>query len=126
MKLSEAMMLGSTTCKMIPKDWDSCALGAAANAIGIPHYVGVDYFNRIADIVKEWSWILEFSSEGQYLTFIFHKFDDEVCGGKMTFEELVDYVISVEPKCGECNSFACTCVGKEKVENVLEESTSKR
>jgi hypothetical protein len=28
----------------------------------------------------------------------------------MTFEQLVDYVRSVEPSCGECNRFECTCV----------------
>ena len=36
MRLSTAMMLGSTTCKMVPADWNSCGLGCAANAVGIP------------------------------------------------------------------------------------------
>lgn len=35
MKLSEAIMLGSTTVKMVPGDINSCALGAACNAMGV-------------------------------------------------------------------------------------------
>ena len=52
MKLSEAIMLGSSTCKMERGNWNTCALGAAANAIGIertedPSGLSWD-FNRLA------------------------------------------------------------------------------
>lgn len=57
MRLSEAMMLGSATCKMVPGDWNSCSLGAAANAVGIPRAEGMFGIQRINAILKEWPWI---------------------------------------------------------------------
>ena len=41
---------------------------------------------------------------------IWGKFDHMVCKGEMTFEELVDWVKSIEPECGECNEYQCICV----------------
>lgn len=103
MKLSEAMMLGSTLCVMKPRDFDTCALGCAASAIGIRLYHG--YIGRLSEICKAWPW-LDFTN---YDEEIFSRFDDLVCRDLMTFEQLVDYVRSVEPECGECNRFECSC-----------------
>lgn len=118
MKLSEAMMLGSTTCKMIPGDWNSCALGCAGNAVSIPQGVGLAcligadsdgpiYRNRL--IYDAFPWLLECTPEGSWSGIVWYIFDNQVCLGKVTFEQLVDYVASVEPECGECNRFECTC-----------------
>ena len=41
-----------------------------------------------------------------------------VMKGKITFEQFVDHVRSIEPECGECNSFVCTCVKAEAVPEV--------
>jgi hypothetical protein len=110
MKLSEAMMLGSVTCKMIPGDWNSCALGCAGNAIGIPKSVMLDGLGRAEAIRAYWPWLAKTSQP--YVPWseeIWQRFDKGVCEGEMTMEQLADYVRSVEPSCGECNVFQCSC-----------------
>jgi len=78
MRLSEAIMLGSTTVKMKAGDWNSCAFGAACNALGIRqdgelehtelttsylnHYADVTWdkiklFRRQEAIEKLWPWL---------------------------------------------------------------------
>lgn len=128
MKLSEAMMLGSTVMKMEPRNWNSCALGCAGTAIGIPQVEG-DMYNatsRAQPIQKAWPW-LKGTCEKEWIAGgfiaiadiqaerIWLRFDNLVCNGEMTFEALVDYVRSIEPECGECNRFECTCAPKEAV-----------
>jgi hypothetical protein len=117
MRLSEAMMLGSTTCKMIPNDWNSCALGAAGNAVGIPQankkvlgqsQICPDGNLRIGKIGDAFPWLLD--NYHAFMGVIYHLFDRDVCEGKMTFEQLIDYVRSIEPECGECCKFECSCV----------------
>lgn len=102
MKLSTAMMLGSTTCKMKPGKISSCAIGAALNALGEP------VKGRYGRAEELWPWL-----STEYFGVITAKFDTEVCYGHMTLEQLVDYVRSVEPSCGECNRFNCSCVKSE-------------
>jgi len=110
MKLSEAMMLGSATCKMVPADWNSCALGAAANAVGIPCAKDhTEDSKRIDAIIKHWPWLHIGGRYNPEFYTIWSKFDRLVCNGVMTYEQLVDYVKSVEPDCGECNKLECTC-----------------
>lgn len=93
MRLSVAMMLGSTTCKMVPGKWSSCALGAAANAVGI-----ADNARRPYAIYDQWPWLRYPSPRGHsFGAEIYSRFDADVCRGGMTFEELVDYVRSIEP-----------------------------
>ena len=120
MKLSEAMLLGSATCKMVAGDWNSCALGAAGNAVGIPQFDNI--LARALWIQDTWPWLRNISRVQEYkgaeLTInyceeIWTRFDNEVVGGAMTLEQLVDYVKSIEPQCGECNKFECTCVKAE-------------
>ena len=107
MKLSEAMMLGSTTCKMIPYDLATCALGAACNAVGCQ----VQKHSRWGFISQTWPWTdgCREGADRDYCLEIAKKFDTFVAAGKMTLEQLVDWVESVEPSCGECNKFSCTC-----------------
>lgn len=119
MRLSEAMMLGEV---MMPRndggswfgdeapDWNDCgcAIGRAWFAVGrsfddwITHGFGI-----------EWPWLIGTTGAGD----ISMKFCD-VLRGEITFEQLVDYVCSVEPECGECNRFECTC---QKAEQAAEE-----
>jgi hypothetical protein len=123
MKLSEAMMLGSTLVKMRAGDWNNCALGVAAQAAGISAQ------GRSGPIYRKWPW-LEIRVEASeffhashilcpilWITEIWARFDKLVVCGEMTFEQLVDYVRSIEPECGECNRFQCTCVKVEEPAN---------
>jgi hypothetical protein len=144
MRLSEAMMLGSATCVMVPGDINSCALGAACNAIGMRKHAAIldvllalkeplgarlavrpiSGFDRVPALMAVWPWLSD-SHHGRvnglylvcdrrlgpvnYGTLIAQRFDDEVCSGRMTFEQLVDLVRAAEPECGDCCRFACVC-----------------
>ncbi len=75
MKLSEAIMLGAATVKMVPFDINSCALGAACNAVGMERHKYCDIkiveladgglptvslcpgFNRNVAVVERWPWL---------------------------------------------------------------------
>lgn len=110
MRLSEAIMLGSTTCKMVAGDWNSCALGCAGNAVGIEqgdaNYKMSDGRRRWHHIDDAWPWL---SKEPILSWDIWLMFDNEVCEGKKTLEQLADFVRSIEPDCGECNLRKCVC-----------------
>jgi hypothetical protein len=114
MRLSEAMMLGAATCKMEAYDIDTCALGSALNAVGVPQrsWDPLDSIFRYRQVESRWPWVY---SSPVGLTQIVDLFDRKVCSGEMTFEQLVDYVRSIEPDCGNCNRFDCTCT-KTKAE----------
>ena len=123
-KLSEAIMLGSATCKMVAGDINSCAYGAALNAMGVekaPVENDMDWFidgqSRMEAIKQLWPWTYGNSpiSISPLAQTIWQKFDDEVCGGKMTLEQLVDYVRTIEPECGECHRFDCLGHASEDV-----------
>lgn len=129
MKLSEAMMLGSTTCKMVPGDWNSCALGCAGNAVGIPQIERLhpeqSTDGRSPWLIEYWPWLqfdeaLPGMASDQCIT-IWKMFDSKVCSGAMTLEQLADYVRSVEPDCGECNRVECTCPIPATLNEVREE-----
>lgn len=104
MKLSEAMTLGSTITDLRPYHLDHCALGAAANAVGIPSSATM---RRQRFIVTAWPWLQD--NEHMAWDYIARKFNAEVCSGRMTFDRLVEWVRSAEPGCGECCRFECSC-----------------
>lgn len=113
MKLSVAMMLGDslrirnemTTLSEGDRGYCGCAIGAGVLAVGGTH--SVDYHTLFP-------WLLEpFFDNGQgimrnYWGAISRRFIQVMHGG-MTYEQLADWVRSVEPECGECNKFVCTC-----------------
>jgi hypothetical protein len=111
MKLSEAMLLGSTLVKMEACELSSCAYGAALRAVGIlPHRL------TYVTVAERWPWTaadmdspLTSGMLNEAGCSVYEKFDFDVCTGRMTFEQLVDYVRSIEPECGRCNSFQCVC-----------------
>jgi hypothetical protein len=116
-------------------DWNTCALGAAGNAVGIPNFVKTP---RQQLLFAKWPWLVSevpqpfepferivycgasYYYEGLGSPWhpwhgrITRRFDEEVCAGRMTFEQLVDYMASIEPECGECNKFVCSCVKAEE------------
>lgn len=113
MKLSEAMMLGDSLrirdSAMFLRDGGcGCAIGGALLATGCTF----DFYKQfksgkpkyIAPLMRLWwPWVtddLVWDISGQF---------NEVCMGRLTFEKLVDYVASIEPSCGDCNRFDCTC-----------------
>ena len=92
--------------KLRPGYWSSCAIGAAGRAVGIP----VADVERILD---EWPW-LEVLQE-YYLCEIITLFDERVCRGEMTFDQLVAHVAQIEPPC-ECGVRDCVC---DRIEGLL-------
>lgn len=116
MRLSEAIMLGITTVKLQAKNINSCAIGCALNAMGIPmverpfELSGHAVRNREA--IKLWPWLgsIEFGSPqfNGYGRRIWAMFDLEVCTGEASIEQLVDDVRKCEPDC-DCCRFGCDC-----------------
>lgn len=123
MRLSEAIMLGSTTCALEPQNWNSCAYGAALNANGVARCaelmvlndeknleVHADWAPRIDAIGELWPWTWDVRDDdlSDLASTVYEMFDEDVCDGKVTIDALVDYVRSIEPDC-DCNRFNCTC-----------------
>ena len=119
MRLSEAILLGATTISLEPGNIDSCALGSAANAVGLPSTSDLIPANpslselaRYHLIFEEWPWLKNkwgmVDHGWEYYLDIARKFDTQVCTGKMTIDQLSDYVRSIEPNC-DCNTFECCC-----------------
>jgi len=121
MHLSTAINMGAVTVKMKAGDMNSCALGAACNALGAHEHTTClrnHPNNRYEFLYKHWPWVdtpgyktLSGRSCEAFIA-IYTRFDSYVVKGSMTLEQLVDYVRSIEPECGECNEFSCKCVQK--------------
>lgn len=108
MRLSDAMILGSTMDKLELGDIDHCGLGVAGTAVGIPLSENLPQETWRSRLIGErWPWLT--SNEDKHGINIAWLFDYKVCTGKMTFDALVAYVKSIEPRCGECNTFDCCC-----------------
>jgi hypothetical protein len=131
MKLSEAMILGAATCRMVAGDINSCALGAALNAVGKPmdgallqtllfkdargFVLDVKCADREGMLRELWPWMFEETPSPRALDWVSYGaviaglFDNSVVEGRMTLERLADAVAAVEPECGECCEFECSC-----------------
>lgn len=138
MRLSDAMLMGRNLCSMEAGNWNSCALGVAGTAVGVPRarvvvlhsdnpgirpslrilYLMEDESTRGEAIRAKFPWIKDVVGPHSYQRAIFERFDDAVCCGRMTFEQLVDYVRSVEPDCETCCKFECSCPVEEPVRKV--------
>lgn len=90
MKLSEAILLGDSLKKPYPAGFlsqgEGCALGGAILAVN-----GTYNYDRVEAVQRHWPW------------FTIENFDEvsalywNVCEGKMTIEQLADYVRTIEP-----------------------------
>ena len=126
MKLSDAIVLGSTTCKLEARNWNACAVGVAANAVGIVRSFSTTICgiriqsDREGQINRRWPWLgsclatyADIRYHWSFLQEIVFRFDRRVCesgeANPKKFEELVAFIRSVEPSCGDCNQFTCTC-----------------
>lgn len=133
MRLSDAMVLGSTTCEMKAGDINSCAIGSALNALGVrKHAMGDtihDAYNRYYAARKLWPWLDDTvagigqpSNAAYRITYgkvIVQVFDDWVVNGVQTFDQLVEMVRQCEPDCGACGRVACMC-GLERASETKE------
>jgi hypothetical protein len=135
MRLSEAMMLGDSLRTRnwslflsVNKPYCGCALGGAQLAVGdesrgafrthwpwittiVDRKRGHTYEDIIGCLCKGFEHLPHFSG---------------VMRGIFTFEQLVDHVRSIEPECGECNRFECSCVkpaGVHEVESLVSEAS---
>lgn len=137
MRLSTAMALGRNLCSMEAGNWNSCALGVAGTAVGVPQarviqfkgsvaigehpslynlYEMEDGDSRSSAIVEKFPWLYSTGNKGKnWMKILYTLFDDAVTKGSMTFEQLVDYVHSVEPDCETCCKFECSCPVEEPV-----------
>jgi len=121
MKLSIAMMLGSATCKMVAGDLNTCAIGAAANAVGSSAMSGNYDYSRLEAVLSWWPWLGPTGYIGEHFSDIAVRFDVDVCDGRMTLEQLADYVRSIEPSCESCCSFDCTCDKAASPESITQD-----
>lgn len=106
MRLSQAIILGSTITEPKAHNINHCALGMAANATGIPPYQDCDRFGftRRATIRIAWPW-LQNDDSWNSITSIFNSL---VAPGFMSLDQLVAFIKRIEPDC-DCSRFNCDC-----------------
>jgi hypothetical protein len=114
MKLSDAIMLGDSmrsrnSCIWLIGNDDGvcvgCAMGGAVLAVGATvkqNSAWPGIFDSFA--TQWWPWLTQENLEEISVRFA------NVCIFASTIEQLVDYVRSIEPECGVCCRFDCTCV----------------
>jgi hypothetical protein len=94
-------------------DFNCDILGAAANAVGIPRAVWTkeSIEERNESILDQWPWLAkQIPVEGRdyYQTRfveLSRRFDQE----DGTVGDLLNYIRYIEPECGGCNDYDCTC-----------------
>ena len=115
MKLSEAMMLrdllrkrdaGVTLNYHTSKERCGCAIGAGILAVG--GVFGYEYHTLFPWLDETFVDVTRKAAVGNYWGAISRRFFD-VMRGEITYEQLCDWVKTVEPSCGDCNRFDCTC-----------------
>lgn len=127
MKLTDAILLGSVFTSAKPRHIDHCALGMAGNAVGIPSTNQLSgKARRLFLILDQWPWLRDCRYESftvqdaefrigveTYGSWIASTFNERVArefnSSPMTIESLVEQIRAVEPECGECNQFNCSC-----------------
>jgi hypothetical protein len=131
MKLSEAMLLGDSLRRRTNEiylqqdpehegEWCGCAVGGALLALGRGRARLGKPENNVDAKYSIWPWLVEPDLANYGRPFegsVEHAENvasfENVMQGKNSFEQLVDYVRSIEPDCGECNQFQCTCQKQE-------------
>lgn len=132
MKLSEAMMLGDVlrvrTNKLYLCVLDT-AIGNSASVLGVDPStpegtvcgcaLGGAFYAATGKTIYDrnfWPWLRESPKTGilDWEVLIGCGISNDisflrVMRGEATFEQLVDYVRSIEPECDECNRFDCQC-----------------
>lgn len=115
MRLSDAVVLGSTMIELKPANWHSCALGAAGRAVGI--LPDLKHPGKVVEhILDQWPW-LEANHENRMCEIV-TLFDQRVCRGEMTMDQLIEHIRQIEPPC-ECGVRDCVCA---RVEHLMPSS----
>lgn len=132
MKASEALSLGRTiTDNPKAHDINSCAVGMILNACGVPQYrpdfwLTQPNLNRVQEVIDRYPWLVDQLPEsfpyhlplqacksklleGTYYNWVITAFNNLVMAGTMTLDQLHDIIAEVEPACGICNEFDCSC-----------------
>lgn len=105
MKLSDAVTLGSSIVKLKPHSWNFCAIGAAVQAEGMMTASAKEK-DIIGAALGYWPWLE--SNDNAMLEEIANLFDTKVCNGRMTLDQLIEYIAQIEPPC-ECGVRDCGC-----------------
>jgi hypothetical protein len=117
-KLSSAIMLGMNTLDLSGNDFNCDILGVAANAVGIPRAVWTkeSIHERNESILDQWPWLeKQIPVEGKdYYQTRFVELSGRFDGEGSTLGDLLNYIRSIEPECGECNYYDCICVRAEE------------
>ena len=118
MKLSSAIVLGIQTLDLSGSDFNCDILGVAANAVGIPRAVWTkeSIKARNESILDHWPWLAkQIPVEGKdYYQTRFVELSGHFDGEDGTLGDLLNHVRSIEPECGECNDYDCTCARVEE------------
>lgn len=107
MKVSEAMILGSTTTKPTAYHLDGCAIGMAGNAAGLASCREAWAAGTVRRelLYAQWPWLRDDAEWG----FIAKTFNDDVMGRRvLSLDQLARCVREIEPDCN-CNRFNCDC-----------------
>jgi hypothetical protein len=139
MKLSEYIILGSTAFPpndgdswfgsgALPNDKCGCAMGRAWLAAGRTVQEWMGAINSFPDSLinghgygcslatfafgLQWPWLRNSQPVCGRISQMFNR----VVKGELTIDAIAEYVRSIEPSCGECCKFNCTCHKKLPVE----------
>jgi hypothetical protein len=112
-------MLGMNTLDLSGNDFNCDILGVAANAVGIPRAVWTQesIHERNESILDQWPWLeKQIPVEGKdYYQTRFDELSGRFDGEDGTLGDLLNYIRSIEPECGECNYYDCICVRAEEL-----------
>ena len=136
MYLSDAAVLGDSMRRRNPYIYleedniagqhCGCLLGGAILAEGL----GVSMGDNRMRAESRWPWLRDNSIEpvwfiinnGNKYEYIVTIGFFQVCSGKLTFEQLIQWIRSVEPKCAECCRFDCSCGQLEQAVHEAQQS----
>lgn len=149
MKASTALSLGRMlTDNPTPGNIRDCAVGMMLNAEGVPQLTSVIRRSRpnarVVSAKHLYPWLCEILPDGflekhklsgdnfynhsfevpnSYYQWLVASFNQNVMRDQtMTLDQLHDIIAEIEPDCGECNSFDCTCLDKT-LDNLVQEHT---
>jgi hypothetical protein len=147
LKASEALGLGRLiTPNPQARDINTCAIGMILNVNGIPQY-GDNYWlrplNRVQEAMNLYPWLWDKVPEsfpypltlqkcaseclqGTYYNWVITAFNTYVMDKReMTLDQLQAIIAEIEPDCGICNKFDCTCHTLDtSIDSLLQERTS--
>jgi hypothetical protein len=115
-KLSSAIISGMQTLRLTPANPDCDIFGTALRVVEpTPSWPADSATARYEAILGYWPWLernIPVPGEDHYRSLMMeieYRFDQQVCRGYTSLSDLLNYIRSLEPACGECCSFGCIC-----------------